>query len=261
MRSYQLWDPDYLYKKPLHMGAGRSGATVLNMIMKLRTEHETFIKGYLPTHRVWHHPQYGCLSFGRLIPTNKDTETSKKYMLHVVAYCVPVDDKNIVAGEWRGNVPRGGTLFPTTPSDNTELTTFQWHVNGFSSVDMLDSWLSENKGLFWRTMWKSPFVDIGAGMIPDRVLDEISKGYKHLKNVAGKEINELTQKISDGKNYNQNLQNDREKLKELKAKEEALHRSIKGLEYALEANERQKRNVMNKVMTKTLKASEVKRKK
>jgi len=237
MRTYRLWSPRFKDKWPSQMGGkdAELAATVYSKVMQLRREHIGFVKGYLPTHRIWHHPQYGCLAFGRLIETTKDTATYKKFMFHVVAHAVEVNKSDVVGDEWIGSPPAG-----EAPSDKQSLSIFQWQVNGFSDDDMVASWLSENKGLFWRTMWKSPFVDIGADMISDATLEELRKGYERTKKIIKNELKVWDQKIEEGKDLSKNLEMEKGNLDKLKAHMRALERSIKSLEDRLETNRREK---------------------
>jgi hypothetical protein len=213
-------------------GSAELAATVYSKIMQLRKEHIGFVKGYLPTHRIWHHPQYGCLAFGRLIETTKDTATYKKFMFHVVAHAVEVKEDDVLGDVWMGS-PAG---VAPAPSDKQPLSIFQWQVNGFSDDDMVESWLAENKGLFWRTMWKSPFVDIGAGMISDNTLDELRKGYEHTKNLIKDELKVWDAKVIEGKDLTKNLLLEQDKMKDMRAHMRALERSIKSLEDRLAVN-------------------------
>jgi hypothetical protein len=242
MKNYQLWMTNFKDKYPRHMGSAEMGTTVYSKIKELRKEHIGFIKGYIPTHRVWHHPQYGCLCFGRLIETIAPTLTYKKFMFHVVAHAVEVKDDDVLDGVWMGSPAK----LPTAPSDNKKLTIFQWQVNGFSDDDMVESWLSENKGLFWRTMWKSPFVDIGAGMISDITLEELRKGYEHTKGLIEDELKEWDAKVIEGKDLTKLLLTEEDKLKDLKAHMRAMERSIKSLEGSLEVNKRAKQQAVAK---------------
>ena len=239
MRGYKLWHKGFKTKWPHRMGSGESNSTVYSKVKQLRDEHISFIKGYLPTHRIWHHPQYGCLAFGRLMETTKDTTSYKKFMFHVVAHCVEVKDSDVLNGHWLG------VQAANAPSNTLPLSVFQWQVNGFSDDDMVESWLSENKGLFWRTMWKSPFVDIGAGMIADSTIEELRKGYEKVKELIKDELNRWDAKVKEGDDLTKNLLLERQRLEDLRGHKKQLERSIKSLEDRLAINKKEKEKAVN----------------
>ena len=257
MKSYKLYRQDEKFRWPKNIvGTNFSDMTVGNAIHNIKKSHIAFVKAYLPTHRIWHHPQYGCMAFGRLIPS-KNPISYKKYMFHVVAYTVKVNDDDFVGGSWIRNMVSRNDI----PVDRQEMECFQWQINGFERDELVDAWLSEHKGLFWRTMWKSPYTDIGPGIFPEKVIHALRRDSYYLKNKVGKELEEWEKNNKDGENFASDLEKEIEKKEELKKQLETVEIGIESLERQLKVLEKKKQRTTKDIMDKISKPVEHKQNK
>ena len=256
MKSYKLYRQDEQYRWPkIIVGDVRPDMNVGNVIQNIKKSHIAFVKAYLPTYRIWHHPQYGCMAFGRLIQS-KNPISYKKYMFHVVAYAVKVNDSDVVNGTWIRNTVSKNDI----PVDRQEMECFQWQINGFESTSLVDAWLSEHRGLFWRTMWKSPYTDIGPGIIPEKVIRELKRDHTYLENKIGGELEKIEKNNKDGELYATDLKKRRDEKEELKRQLKTVEISIESLEKQLKVIEKKKQQTSKVIMAKISKPNNPKQK-